>query len=596
VDITNYVMLEWGQPLHAFDYDKLVERAGGGKPTIIVRRAYEGEHLVTLDGEDRALDPEMLMIADTAGAIAIAGVMGGLETEVTEETRNILLESANFDYINNRRTSQLLKLPSEASHRFSRGIPAEMVTRGVIRASELMRLHANGHIARGLADNYPVKQPTVRVDITPAEVRRQLGMDVGQERIEQILTALDFRVERLSSAAEASEANRFGLRLNGNLPLLRVTVPWHRLDVSYPADLIEEIARVIGYDAIPETLMEDVLPPQRRNWQLEAEERVRDILAGAGLQEVIAYSLVGADENQKLLASLDEPTAGYDDASDGHANPIPCILPPDGLVQLANPLSGERDRMRSTLLGGLLDTLWGNLRHADRMAIFEIGSVYWPQQGELLPREPRRLGIALTGPRDAGGWWGSDQVPLDFFDLKGIIELLLERLGVTEARFEATQHPAFGPRVARLLINGQVAGVLGELHPAVRSAYDLPSRRVPLAELDLIPLVNAFQQEVRLKPVPAYPAVREDIAVIVDERITAADVAAAIRKAGGRLLWDVALFDVYRGEQIPSDKKSLAFALTYQALDRTLTDKEVAKVRARIVRQLERELGATLRS
>ena len=307
VDISNYVMLEWGQPLHAFDYDLLAERAqrsGTDKPVIIVRRARAGEKLTTLDGVERELDESMLMIADTLGPIAIAGVMGGAETEVHDGTRNVLLESATFDNISNRRTAQKLRLHSEASQRFTRGIPATLNPIGARRAATLMQAHAGGRVVPGIVDAYPVPQETRVVYTTESNVRRLLGIDVSLADIAASLAQLDFTSELCESLpaprAELGEA-AFGLRVEGGEPLLRCIAPWHRLDIQVPADLAEEVARVVGYETIPLTLMDDVLPTQHRNLPLETEEKIRDILAGCGLQEIISYSLTTVENHDRVM-------------------------------------------------------------------------------------------------------------------------------------------------------------------------------------------------------------------------------------------------------------------------------------------------------
>ena len=564
VDITNYVMLEWGQPLHAFDYDKLVERAGGGKPTIIVRRAKPGERIRTLDGVERELDPEMLLICDTQGPIAIAGVMGGEETEVTENTRNILLESANFDYINNRRTAQKLKLPSEASRRFSRGIPEEMVPVAAKRASEFMRVLAGGTIARGMVDNYPVKQERIEITITAREIERQLGVAIPVRDIIDILRRLDFQVTEPTIESEAAP--------------IHLVAPWHRLDVRIPADVVEEVARIWGYDRIPETLLSDVLPPQRRNWDLEARERIRDILVAAGLQDIIPYSLTNLENCAKLRPGGPPPN-------------------PEDYIRLANPLTVERSVMRRTVLVSLLETLAFNRRFTDRQAVFEIGRVYLPKPGEPRPEEPYRIGIALMGPREPESVWTSSSDPMDFYDLKGVVEVLLDRMHLEGVAFRPLQdHPTFGPRAAEMVYEGKRIGVLGEVHPLVRDAFDLPRVPVCLAEIDVDPFVDAYRHPVQLEPISPFPPVKEDLAFIVDEDIPAEEVAKAIREAGGFLVVDVALFDVYRGPNIPAGKKSLAFRVTYQAPDRTLKDKDVERIRKRIVKALEKKFGAKLRA
>ena len=559
VDITNYVMLEWGQPLHAFDYDKLVERAKGGKPTIIVRPARPGERMVTLDGVDRELTPDDLLICDTAGPVAIAGVMGGLETEVTETTRNILLESANFNFISIRRTSRRLKLPSESSARFGRGVHPAMARRGALRAAGFFHELAGGIVAQGMVDAYPAPPEPVVLTLTPTEVRRVLGISLSLDELSDILTRLEFDCQ-----------------VEGDT--LRVTAPDHRLDVTCTADLLEEVARIYGYDRLPATLMADRLPPQRSNRDLALEERVRDLLVEAGLQEVITYRLT-TPEREALLLPPDAPREE---------------LP---YVRIANPISAERTVMRRSLLVSVLDVAAANLRFRDRLALFEVGKVFLPVEGEPLPKEPRRLVILLTGPREPLHWAGSDREPMDFFDLKGVVEALVEGLHLSNVAYEPTEHPSFHPgRVAQLTVEGEPMGVFGELHPLVVENFDLPTQPVLAADLDLETLLTRVPETYRVAPLSRYPTVRRDIAVIVDEGVPAAEVQRVIEQAGGKLLRRVQLFDVYRGEQIGAGKKSLAYALTFQADDRTLTDRDANRLRDKIVRRLQATLGATLRT
>lgn len=561
VDITNYVMMEWGQPLHAFDYDKLVARAGGGTPTIIVRRARPGERMMTLDGVGRTFADETLLICDTAGPIAVAGVMGGLETEIDENTRNILLESANFDFISIRRTTQALKLPSEASLRFGKGIHPALAEPAVRRASELMRVVAGGIIAQGMVDAYP-RQPTpVVIDLTTAEVERTLGVQLSAQEIIAILEPLEFRCERL--------ADEF----------LRVIVPDHRLDCQYAADLIEEIARIYGYDRIPVTEMADRLPPQRANRDLDLEEVLRDTLVACGLQEVITYSLTSPARESAL-----DPAKTVGD------------LPAGSYVALTNPITQERSILRHSLLSTILEVAAANLRFRDRLEIFEVGKVFLLEPGEDLPAEPSRVCMVMTGPRDDRHWLATGGPEIDFFDLKGVVETLLNRLHVVGAVYEPVEHPSFQVgRVAQLRVDGVEIGVLGELHPAVREAFDLPDRRVTAAELDLESLLAQAPTAWYIEPISAYPAVLQDLAVVLDEGVPAAVVQDLITSTGGFLLKNVQLFDVYHGDPVPAGKKSLAYALTFQAPDKTLRDEIVARQVQRILKTLEKELGAELR-
>ena len=563
VDITNYVMLELGQPLHAFDYHTLRGRSpDADRPAIIVRRARQGERIATLDGVYRTLDEEMLLITDGGGPVAIAGVMGGLESEVAEDTTDVLLESANFLFTNIRRTSQMLKLTSEAAHRFGKQIDCELTVKALARACQLMEDLADGKVEPLYADLYPRPRHVPTIEFDPAEVKRVLGIEVPSEEIVRVLESLEFTCETKDCFS----------------PLIRVTPPSHRLDVYRAVDLIEEVGRVIGYDKLPATLLRDELPPQRANPTLEGQEQVRDILVGCGLQEVITYSLTSPEAEARLWpTSSQQPEQEY--------------------VRLKNSLTSDRTVMRRTLMSGLLATVASNLRYTSHIAIFEVGRVYLPREGQLLPDERNRLGIALTGPRLAPSWLRAEESALGFFDLKGIVETLLSRLGITGARFVPTEHPTFQRgRVAELMVREVDLGLLGEVDPSVRAAFDLGGRRVCLAKLDLDRLLALINPEMRMTPISRFPAVRQDLAVVVDETIPAICVQEEIQAAGGELVRQVKLFDLYQGPPIPPGKKSLAYSLTYQALDRTLTDEEVARVHKRIVEHLKAELGAELRA
>ena len=408
-------------------------------------------------------------------------------------------------------------------------------------------------------------------------------------QIRDILQRLEFAVEdvELTPVPEGAETAP-----------LRVTVPWFRLDVSIPADLIEEIVRVIGYDTLPTTLMDDALPPQWRNWALEGKERVRDILMGAGLQDSISYALIGPELNRKLLASQGEPV--YDALAPRSPSdaPLPVILDPETLVRLENPLTPMADRLRSTLLGSMLNALAANLRTAGRVALFEIGKVYWPLPGELLPAEPEHVAIALAGPRVAGAWLNRDDTPLDFFDLKGV------RGGAAGAAGPAGRRPLRAGYPPAVRPQGRAGAAQG---PAHRRAGRAASGRAPRlrparrargrGRAATGPAGRGCQRAAEdAAAVSSFPAVKEDLAVLVDEGVTAEQVEQAIRQGGGSLLRQVTLFDVYRGKQVPAGKKSLAYALTFQADDKTLKDADVEKVRRRIVARLGQTVGAELRT
>ncbi len=562
VDVTNYVLLEWGQPLHAFDYDKLRQRAGGKTPHISVRPARAGETLTTLDEGNKTtpfkLTPEMLIIADEAGPIALAGIKGGADTMVTASTRNVLLESANFDFLCIRRTMKALNLPSEASVRFSKGIHPETVKPAAERAAELMRQYGGATVCRGIVDVYPRPLPPKIIELKMAEVRRILGMDLPRSECVRILRALEFQVEEIGTDA------------------LRASVPPHRIDIEEgTADVIEDLIRLHGYDKLPATLLADQLPPQRTNQPLVFEERLRDRLVALGLQEVITYALT-TEEHEKPLGT---PVTEY--------------------VRLQNPISNEREVMRHHLLTGVLDAAAMNLQHSNDVRLFEIGSVYYPQPEKKLPDEPRHLAIVLCGVRQPEYWGDAPSTPpqpLDFFDLKGILESLLADLHVANVTCRPIQVPALHPgRAAELIVGERTIGSFGELHPKVAETFNLGSRAVLIGEFDLEALRAGLPVRHLYQPVPRFPPALRDLAVIVEESMPAERVAGEIRAAGGGLLRDVRLFDLYRGENIPAGHKSLAYALTYQADDRTLTDNEVKKAHDKIMGRLKHVLKAQIR-
>ncbi|MFO0965247.1 MAG: phenylalanine--tRNA ligase subunit beta [Gemmataceae bacterium] len=554
VDITNYVMLEWGQPLHAFDYDVLVQRAGGKTPTITVRPARSGEILVTLDNQKRELTPETLVIADSAGPIALAGVMGGLETEVTAKTKNVLLESASFDFVSIRRTFRKFDLPSEASARFSRGIHPETVKPAALRAADLMRQHAGGSVCRGLVDCYPAPPAPQVVELKLAKANKLLGMNFPRDEAIRILRALEFDVKEKGDT-------------------LWATVPPHRLDIQVgDVDLIEDLARIHGYDRLPATLLAEPLPRQRNNVELIFEDHVRDVLVRCGLQEAITYALTEPAKEAPLGGSTEH-------------------------VALKNPISSDRSVMRRELLPGVLDVAAANLRNVADVRLFELGFVYRPVAGQPLPAEPRRLALVLSGNRGEEFWKESGVKPgsLDFFDLKGIVESLFAELHI-EVKYETASVPYLHPgKAAQVVADGKTLGVFGELHPRVAPAYGLGERSVLVADFDLEAVQQAAPPRYAYTPVPRFPAALRDIAVVVAEDMPAERVAAEILAAGGSLLRGARLFDVYRGESIPAGAKSLAYALSYQAEDRTLTDKEIDTAHKKIENRLKHILKAQIR-
>ncbi len=555
VDATNYAMFEIGQPLHAFDYDVLKERAGNKPIKISTRAAKDGEKLTTLDGEERTMSPVNVLVCDEKSSLAMAGVMGGLESEVTDKTRNVLLEAAAWNFINIRRTAFGHNLHSEASFRFSRGVHPAMTEPGLKRGLQYMASWGGGVIAPGLVDEYPLPPKDPAVEVTPQDVSRLLGVELSAGEIADLLSRIEF------------ECKVDDEKVIAHTPPIRMDIGEGVVGL---ADVLEEVARLYGYDNIPATRMSDELPPQVGNPVNEWEEHLRDQLADLSLQEVVSYRMTYPERESRLGI-----TGKY--------------------VKLVNPIAPEKSVLRRSLLASVLDTLERNARLREGLAFFEIGPVFEPS-GSDLPTEITKLAIVMTGQREEISWDVQTSPIMDFYDIKGRIERLLAGFRIENVSYDLIDsvpylHPG---KTAKVSVDGKVIGVFGELHPLVKDKYEFEDAPVLVAEFDL-EVMRAAVSAYELVPVPEVPPVLEDIALILDESIPAAKVDALIRQTGGKVLTDVKLFDVYRGEQIDTGKKSLAYSLTYQA-EKTLTDKEAAAIRNKIVKRLERELDAKLRS
>ncbi len=567
VDISNYVMLEMGQPNHTFDYDFLRHRADEYDPDgpihIHTRLPMEGETLTTLDGIKHRLPDFTILVTDPLGNLSLGGIMGGLDSEIKPETTNVLLEAAAWNFINIRRSATHLGISSDAAFRFSRGVHASQAILGAKRAAELMRRLAGGKVSQGIIDSYPAPPEEITIELSPSYAKKLSGLDLNSEAIAILLERLEFRVEPYGDH-------------------LMVTAPDHRLDIEGPHDLVEEICRMAGYDQIPSTIIADTLPPQRGNPELEKEEQVRDILVQLGLQEVITYRLTAKESEARLIP----PDSG--------------VLKDDRpYVTITNPISVDRAVMRHSVLSSVLEIAANNSRRQDHIAIFEIGEIYLAQEDGLLPDELVRLAFVMTGSRYAAHWRESSKAEwLDFYDLKGVVENLFAALHL-DVRYEASTHPTFRPgRTARIWLGETQLGVMGDLHPLVVESYGGrfgSNQAVLAADFDLAAILGKMGSAYFFEPISPYPAVREDLALVVDQQIPAADVADALRQAGGFLLKNVELFDVYEGSQIPDGKKSLAYHLTFQAPNKTLTDKDAYKQRQRILTQLGQRMGARLR-
>jgi len=552
VDVTNYVMLEYGQPLHAFDYHKLKGRQ------IIVRRAGNGKTITTLDGSKRALNPDILVIADKEEAVAVAGIMGGLDSEVTGQTDTILLESANFNQAAIRRGCSHLQLQGEASIRFDKGLNSELPLLPLKRATQLLLELAGGRAAKGIIDVYPGKSKPKPILLSAQEVKRLSGLKVNVNGILKVLKALGFECQEGNLSSQIS-----------------VSVPYWRSDVKCSADLVEEVVRIIGYEKIPITRLGSPLPQQKSKLSPSAQQsnlkdKLRSMLTGFGFQEILTYSLVSLEKLQKISLKLE------------------LKIPP---LKVANPMTREQEYLRTSLRAGLLSTLSHNQKFGQAgIRFFEIGKVFLPRDKDL-PEEKDMLCAVLSGPR-AKLSWQADKEPLDFFDAKGVVENLLNQLGLKASFDIGDDEILFLGRGADIIVEDDKVGIVGDVHSRVEQAFEL-SGTACLIEIDLEKLLSKITRIKEYQSIPRFPSVIRDIALVVDEQVSYRTMENIIRSFP--LVKRVILFDLYRGKQIAEGKKSFAIRIIYQSPSYTLTDEEVDQTQEQMLARLHQELGATLR-
>lgn len=542
VDATNYVLFELGQPLHAFDYDLVADHH------IIVRQAKPEERMVTIDGEERTLNPDVMVIADAKRAVAVAGVMGGSETEVSSSTRNVLLESAHFNRLSIRRTARFLQMSTESSYRFERHVDPELTTYALDRVAQLIQETGGGAIATGIVDAYPGKTEPVTLNLRPARASMLLGFEVASDQAADYLTKLGMTVSRSS-------------KTDG----LKVIVPSFRPDIQREIDLIEEVGRIYGYERIPEKLPCGETFQGRDSDIGRLADRISELLVSAGLQEVVTGSMVS-------------PTDG------------------EPQVAIRNPLSDDLSRLRRKLTLDLLNVIAYNSSRGYRdIGIFQIGRVFEPKEDDLIV-EKLSIGAALTGSM-WGQTWNVDRSSLeaDFFLCKGIVENLLDRLGVRDLTFEPVSADQFHPtRAAAIKARDIQLGVIGEISSALADRYDLPGRTYAF-ELDFDQLMNLAGGMRAYAPLSRYPAVTRDLAVVVADEIPYQKVKELLAKGAGDLLESLMLFDVYTGPPLPSGRKSLAFSIVFRSHERTLRDEEVDGQIGRIRDLLASGLEASFR-
>ena len=577
VDITNFVLMEYGQPLHAFDYHKLTENR------IVVRRAAAGENLTTLDEIARELTPDMLVIADAEKPVALAGIMGGYDSEITETTCDVLLESAYFNPSSIRATAKALGISTEASYRFERGADPGVVLAALDRAAQLIAELAGGSICKGIADVYPGQQPLRRIQLRPERVNFILGTALEAAEMVQILRHLGFDIEesRPEVAPTGTKKDRDPEVAPTEKSVFQVTAPTFRSDITREIDLIEEIARVYGYDNIPTTLPKGDIPVPVPNPSTEVRKHIKYFLLAAGMMEAINYSFCDPNCFDKIRFTADNPLR---DA-----------------LKLRNPLSPEMSVLRTTLIPSLLENAQHNRNHQiDTIALFEIGNVFIQDGGSsrsdlrIATLEPERVTGILAGQIGDGVYSNPYREP-DFYDIKGLVEGILEVCGIVDYTLQKTDAPTFhSGRNAAVLLDDRQLGTFGEAHPEVLENYDLPYKAY-LFDFDMEALVDAAIFAKRFEPIPVYPKVERDLAIVVDKELLSDIPTGLIYATGGELVESVRLFDVYEGEQVPEGKKSLAYAITYHSATETLTDKAVNALHDKVVKRLNQELGAELR-
>jgi phenylalanyl-tRNA synthetase beta chain len=540
VDITNYVMIELGQPMHAFDLEYLK----GHK--IIVRSAATREKMQTLDGQDRELEASMLVIADEDRAVAVAGVMGGANSEILPDTKTILLESATFNGMSVRLTAKKLGMRTEASGRFEKGLDPENTVDAVNRAAQLIEQLGAGTVCKGIIDCYPVKAVKKTIPFKPDRINALLGTEITTSRMKEIFRPLEIEVNDAAGT---------------------VTAPTFRPDLECEADLAEEVARFYGYNNIKATLLEGrAATVGGRNWKQRIELLIRNTMLSCGLSEIYTYSFT----SPKVFDMIN--------------------LPPESALRnaivIANPLGEDFSIMRTTTLPDMLEVLATNYnRRVEEARLFEVSHVYTAKQTPLteLPDEKPVLTIGMFGN-------------VDFYEVTGVIDELLTALGIKKYEYEpVTDNPSFHPgRTAKILIGGRECGIVGEVHPVAAQKFGAAQRNY-VGMIDIEPLIAGAQIKPEYKPLPKFPAVTRDIAMLVDDNVLVRQIERLIASKAGKILEEIKLFDVYKGKQVPEGKKSVAYSIIFRASDRTLTDEDVGKAMGEIVKALAQKLGAQLR-
>ena len=557
VDITNFVMMETGQPLHAFDFDFLAENR------IVVRTAIEGEKFITLDNKERTLGAEMLMICDGAKAVGVGGVMGGLNSEIEDTTTRVLIEGAYFNPVSIRRTSKRLGLNTDASHRFERGVDPEGTFRAVNRAAKLMVEIGQGKLIEGLIDEYPQHQESKSINLSVQRTHRLLGITPNAKQIKKLLESIEFNVKKVKTD-------------NGD-EHLNVSAPSYRVDISRPEDLMEEVARLSGYDTIPTTF--PPMPAEGRSPDvfLGLRNRLKGLMNGFGFSEAITYSFASELSADRLRLKNDDSRRA--------------------LLPILNPLTEEQAVMRTSLVPCLIEAAVYNIaQQVKNLKIFEIGKIFINSDPKGLPQEPEMLTALWTGTRNEATWHHRE-IPCDFYDMKGVAEGMIHALKINDVRFtqmpeESCNYTRPG-HTANILAGDVQVGIVGELHPQVCENFDL-KQKAYIFELELDKIVTLIPQNLQFKAIPKFPAIYRDITIIVDRGIETQSVLETVEKSREELVERLYLFDIFEGDPIPAGKKSISFRVTYRSPDKTLVDDEVSELHKSLTDKLLKAFDGSL--
>ncbi len=554
VDVTNFVLMEIGQPLHAFDFDRLARHR------IVVQTAEEGQTFTTLDGVECSLSSDMLMICDGDGPVALAGIMGGLESEIEDHTRNVLIESAYFNPVTTRRTAKRLGLNTESSYRFERGVDPAGVRTALDRAAQLMVNLAGGRLVEGVIDVCPGRLPERAIEVSVKRTNRLLGTRLSQREVEAYLDSIEANVEPL------------------NEDRLRVVPPTFRVDITRPEDLMEEVARLWGYEQIPITHPVPDVAARKPHKNLQVRDRLRDLLACCGFSETVTYSFVAKDACDRLMLGSQDRRRQ--------------------MVSILNPLTEDQEVMRTSLLPGLLVTMYRNsTQRNDNLRVFELGKVFMKTGPDQLPEEVEMISGLWTGARHHKSWHFKE-TKVDFYDMKGVVEVVCAALNITGIRFAPLADRGDVPylrsgHAAQISAENEMLGTVGELSRQVTRNFGL-KQAAYCFDLNLDLLVGHVSEEKRSEALPRFPATTRDIALIVDDHLEAQGVLDFVEGLGEKLIEGVAIFDVYKGSPIPQGKRSMALRFTYQSFERNLTDGEVNAIHEAVTKKVLKQFDAQL--